>query len=80
MFQEPMVPYGSAIKRKSKSESRVSDLKDVVAKSEREFAAGKGIPLEQFEAEMDAMLDEVFSAPPTDPKTTSITRPKRKRS
>ena len=79
MVQGPLVPYGSATKQTSKTASVGSELKDTTAKSEREFAAGKGIPLEQFQQEMDAMLYEVFSAPPTDLKTTSITRPKRKR-
>jgi hypothetical protein len=82
---EPAVPYSSVGKGKGgiRSNSDRGGLKDAVAASERQFAEGEGIPLDQFEAEMDAMLDEIFMDDPNGraevPTRTSPSRSKRKR-
>lgn len=60
---EPAVPYSPARKGKGGilDNSDQGGAKDIVATSERQFAEGKGIPLEQFEQEMDSMLEEVYA-------------------
>jgi hypothetical protein len=83
---EPAVTYSSARKGKGGilDNSDQGGLKDSVAASERQFAEGKGIPLEQFEQEMDAMLEEIFADGSIEssavPKKPSTLRTKRKRS
>jgi hypothetical protein len=62
--EEPTVPYAPARKGKkgdAEDIQKMQGMKDAVATSEREFAEGKGIPLDQFEQEIDAMLDEVYA-------------------
>lgn len=69
--EEPVAPYSSAGKAKAKSPlagSARTTMNETVRISEREFAEGKGIPLEQFEQEMDAILDELFSGEPSSQK------------
>jgi hypothetical protein len=63
---EPSGPY--ALDRKGKAASPqdipvMRGLKETIAASERQFADGKGIPLEQFEQEMDGLLDELYADP-----------------
>lgn len=83
---EPAVPYSPARKGKGGilDNSDQGVLKDIVATSERQFAEGKGIPLEQFEQEMDAMLEEIFADGSSEnsavPKKPTSLRTKRKRS
>jgi hypothetical protein len=81
---EPVVPYSSVGKGKGSIRDTTDrgGLKDAVAASERQFAEGKGIPLDQFEVEMDAMLDEIFMDHPNRssvvPTRTRPSRTKRK--
>lgn len=83
-ISEPVVPYSSVGKGKGgiRDNADRGGLKEAVAASERQFAKGKGIPLDQFEVEMDAMLDEIFMDDPNGgakvPTRTSPSRSKRK--
>ena len=77
IIEEPVAPYSSATKSKVKrplTESARTTMNQAVRTSEREFADGKGIPLEQFDKEMDAILDELFGEEPSNqkPKSKSI--------
>lgn len=61
---EPAAPYAPTGKGKAGSLRDfpvMRGLKETIATSERHYAEGKGIPLEQFEQEMDAMLEEVYA-------------------
>ena len=63
VVSEPVAAYGKPVAAKAKSAgaaSTASSMRDAVAVSEREFAAGKGIPLSRFEKQMDSALDELF--------------------
>lgn len=84
---EPAVPYSSTREGKKGSAFGITEtrgLKETIATSERQFAEGKGIPLEQFEQEMEAMLEEIFADDPGEsspaPKNSPLSRNKRKRS
>lgn len=84
---EPVVPYVPDRKVKARGPKDIPvirGLKETIAASERQFAEGKGIPLEQFEQEMDAMLEEIFADDTRESslahKNSSLSRNKRKRS
>ncbi len=84
---EPGAPYtapGKGRQKNLRGTPSARGVQDAVITSEREFAEGKGIPLEQFEQEMDAMLDEIFSDASGESagvaKKASIPRTKRTRS